>query len=311
MGVRDSRKVAAARRMLEGTVATVLGGAILWTVTGPMSRSVAVSSTVRPPAAPLESESPSTTTATPTGLAIPACRIGEISSPQAGQNPPALASVAGTVIAPAPLMTATVPVSGPVGSVFLFEDFSRYRDGQAANWGPNTYVKTGLDRRKWLVSNVEGAHPVGRNILLPGEFCFECRYSAYLPESTRGLLGWWREPVATRISLVDGRGAKYTIQWAVGCGNDRRGLNPLASVAAVKYFHSITLPGAAASELGVSSPTGILRVTRCGDVVNVLINGQLAASGMLAQALQFVGFEIDVVMAKSGTLSFTDFKIGR
>jgi hypothetical protein len=311
MGARESRRAAAVRRMLEGTVATVLGGTILWTVTGPMSRSVAVSSSARPPAATFEGESSSATTAAPAGLAIPACRIGEVSSPRAGQNPPALASVAGTAIAPAPLMTATAPGSAPVGSMLLFENFSRYRDGEATDWGPNTYVKTGLDRCKWLVSNVEGAHPVGRTIVLAGEFFFECRYSAYLPESTRGLLGWWREPVATRISLVDSRGAKYTIQWTVGCGNDRRGLNPLASVAAVKYFHSITLPGAAASEVGVSSPTGILRIARCGDVVNVLINGQLAASGMLAQASQFVGFEIDVVMAKSGTLSFTDFKIGR
>jgi hypothetical protein len=311
MGVRDTRRAAAVRRMLEGTVATVLGGAILWAATGPLSRSTVQPSTVRPALVTFDNEPLPPPIATPAAATMPPCQIGGVSPPPTAQNLLATASAAGRAIAP--LLPATPAASGPVpvSALFLFEDFSHYRDGETANWGPNTCVKTGLDHRKWLASNVDGAHPVGRNVAFPGEFFFECRYSAYVPEATRGLLGWWREPVASRISLLDNRGAKHTIQWAIGCGSDRRGLNPLASLTAVKYFHSIRLPGAAAAEVEASSPTGILRINRCGDVVNVLVNGQLAASGMLPQATQLAGFEIDVVKAKNGALFFTDFKIGR
>lgn len=223
---------------------------------------------------------------------------------------PAPAIGSATTSVPTIPTTPVSPDSIAFGTVLLFEDFSHFREGAATDWGAGTYVKAGLDGRKWLVSNVDGAHPVGRALRLPNEFYLECRYSAYMPEATRGLLGWWREPVATRISLLDSRGGKYTIDWSIGHGSEKPPLNPLAA-ATVKHYHSVKLPGAAAHELGISPPTGVIRISRDKTVVNVLINGQLAASGMLPEGEQLVGFEIDVVKAKSGTLFFTDFKVGR
>ena len=90
----------------------------------------------------------------------------------------------------------------------LYENFSHYREGEATAWGPNTYVKMGLDHRHWLVSNVEGTHPVGCGIRLPNVFHFECRYSAYMPEVTRGILGWWKDPVSTKISFLNNQGSQ-------------------------------------------------------------------------------------------------------
>jgi hypothetical protein len=171
----------------------------------------------------------------------------------------------------------------------------------------------GLDRRKWLVSYVDGTHPAGRNIRLPDKFYFECRYAANIPDITRGLLGWWREPVSTKISLLDDHGAKYTIEWAVGCGNDVTRLNPLgsSSLCAKKYYHAIKLPDATADEIGGNQPTGVLRIDRDNILVRVSVDGQTAATGTMSPMGQLVGFEIDVVKAKSGTLCFTDFKIAR
>ena len=88
-------------------------------------------------------------------------------------------------------------------------------------------------------------------------------------------------------------------------------LNPLEPPPANKYYHTIRLPGAAASEVEVGQPTGTLRITRAKNVINVLLNGQLAAAGMLSPAGPLAGFEIQVVKAKSGTLSLTEFKIAR
>jgi hypothetical protein len=296
------------RRVLEGTATTVLGGAILWSVTGLLARSVLPPSAAHSTAVPTEARpAPVAIAPVPGNVAVPTCQLGQPATPQL-QPPPAIPPAA---TAAPPL--ATVPPTGsiPFGSVMLFEDFSRYRDGDATDWGPQTFVKTGLDRRKWLVSNADGAHPVVRTMRLPNEFFFECRYSAYMPETTRGLIGWWRDPLTTRLSLLGSTGTKHTIEWVIGCGNDKPPLNPLGSPPALKYFHSIRLPGAAAHEVGVGPPTGVLRLNRDKNVINVLINGQLVASGMLPEAEQLVGLEIDVVKARSGTLFFTDFKIGR
>ena len=196
----------------------------------------------------------------------------------------------------------------------LYENFSHYRgEGDATDWGPNTFVKTGLDHRNWLVSNVEGTHPVGRRIRLPNEFYFECRYSANMPEVTRGVLGWWKEPVSTKISFVNDQGVKYAIEWVIRCGNDMTRLNPLgsSSLYAKKYYHTIKLPDGTANEVGVVQPTGMLRIDRENNVVKVLIDGQAAVVGTMGPMGQLVGFEIDVVKAKNGTLFFTDFKIAR
>ena len=165
---------------------------------------------------------------------------------------------------PPPPKRALLSTSIPVGSVLLYEDFSRYREGDATPWGPNTLIKTGLDRRNWLVSNVEGAHPVGCRIRLPDEFYFECRYSAYMPEVTRGVLGWWKEPVGTRISLLDQQGGKYTIQWVMKCGNDLLRPNPLGSstLYAKKCFHTVKLSDGTTNEIEAIQPTGMLRIER-------------------------------------------------
>ena len=60
-----------------------------------------------------------------------------------------------------------------------------------------------------------------------------------------------------------------------------------------------------------AQPTGILRIDRENSAVKVSIDGQAAAVGTISPMGQLGGFEIDVVKAKNGTLSFTDFKIAR
>ncbi len=208
-------------------------------------------------------------------------------------------------------MRTALPSSIPVGTILLYENFSHYREGEATGWGPNTSAKTGLDGRKWLVSYVDGTQPVGRNLRLPDEFYFECRYAAQMPEVTRGVLGWWKEPLSSTISFPNDRGVKYAIQWVIRCGIDVTWRDPLGALYARKYYHTITLPGGAASEVGVIQPTGMLRINRDKNVINVFLDGQLAAAGTIGPAGQLVGFEINVVNAKNGTLFFTDFKIGR
>jgi hypothetical protein len=206
-----------------------------------------------------------------------------------------------------------IPYTVPAGSILLYENFSHYREGDVTDWGSNTFVKTGLDRRSWLVSKIDGTHTVGRMMRLPREFYFECRYSANMPDVTRGLLGWWKEPVASKISFVDDRGAKYAIQWVIGRGNDVTRLNPLgsSSLYAKKYYHSIKLPDGTANEVGAIQPTGVLRIDRDNKSVKVFIDGQPAVVGTMSQMGELVGFEIDVVKATSGTLFFTDFRIAR
>ncbi len=217
-------------------------------------------------------------------------------------------------------MTAVWPPKGNLpqssvsnGSVLLYEDFSHYMEGAATDWGPNTFVKRGLDRRKWLVSNVSGTHPVGRRLWLPNQFHLECRYSAYTPEVTRGILGWWKEPVSTTISFLDGWGGKYVIEWVIKCGNDVTRPNPLgsSSLYAKKYYHTITLPDGTANEVGLIQPTGLLRIERDNKILKVFLDKQAVVAGTMSQTAQLVGFEIGVVRGKNGALSFTDFRIAR
>jgi hypothetical protein len=244
--------------------------------------------------------------------AVPTTSGASAPGPAANLSIPASSTRSLTPVAP-PLQKNLLPYSVPVGSTLMYENFSRYRDGAAADWGPNTSIKTGLDRRNWLISNVEGIHPVGCTIRLPNEFYFECRYSAYTPEVTRGLVGWWKEPVATKISLVNDQGVKYTIEWIVRCGNDPMRLNPLgsSSLYAKKCYHTIKLPDGTANEIGVVQPSGVLRIDRDNTVVKVFVDGQAVVAGTASPMGQLVGFEIEVVNAKNGALCFTDFKIGR
>ena len=224
-----------------------------------------------------------------------------------------LASIPESAVALPPTKGNLRPYSIPVGSILLYENFSHYGEGNATDWGSNTFVKTGLDRRHWLVSDVDGTHPVVRRIRLPNEFYFECRYSAYMPEVTRGLLGWWKEPVSTKISFLNDQGMKYAIEWVIKYGNDTTRLNPFGSSSryAKKYYHTIGLPDGTTNEVGIVQPTGMLRIDRDNNVVKVFIDGQAAVVGSMSQMGQLVGFEIDVVKAKNGTLFFTDFTIAR
>jgi hypothetical protein len=134
-----------------------------------------------------------------------------------------------------------------------------------------------------------------------------------MSEVTRGILGWWKDPVSTKISFLNDHGVKYAIEWAIRCGNDMTRLNPLgaSSLYAKKYYHTIKLPDGTANEIEVTQPTGVLRIDRDNNVLKVFVDGQAAVVGTVIPMGQLVGFEIDVVKAKSGTVSFTDFKIAR
>jgi hypothetical protein len=237
----------------------------------------------------------------------------EVAAPRTAAHLPTAPSMPAPMLFPPPPKRTPVCNSIPIGSILLYEDFSRYRDGAATPWGPNTFIKSGLDRHNWLVSNVEGAHPVGCRIRLPSEFYFECRYSAYMPEVTRGVLGWWKEPLGTNISFLDDRGGKYTIQWVTKCGNDLLRPNPLGSstLYAKKCFHTVKLPDGTANEIEAVQPNGMLRIERDKNALKVFVDGQAVVAGNIGATSQFVGFEIEVVKAKSGTLFFTNFKIGR
>ena len=308
MGGKDLRRERAVRRIWEGVTATVVGGLILWSVTSSMSQ----------PAMTTERTTVATTpaigpTAAPNSPLPAASTTSEAPAPRIVANASIPAFISGpTIAAPTPKQSL-LSYSAPAASILLYENFSHYREGDAPGWGPNTLIKTGLDGRNWLVSNVDGTHPVGCRVRLPNEFCFECRYSAYMPEITRGILGWWKEPVSTKISFLNDQGAKYAIEWVIKYGNDTTRLNPLgsSSLYAKKCYHTITLPDGTANEVGVVQPTGVLRIDRSNNVVKVLINGQAAVVGTMSPMGQLVGFEIDVVKAANGTLSFTDFKVAR
>jgi hypothetical protein len=134
-----------------------------------------------------------------------------------------------------------------------------------------------------------------------------------MPEVTRGIWGWWKDPVSTTISFLNDRGNKYAIQWVIKCAADVTRLNPLgsSSLCARKYYHAIKLPDGTANESEVIPPAGILRIDRDKRAVKVFVNGTAVVAGALGPTGQFVGFEIDAVNAKSGTLFLTDFKIAR
>jgi hypothetical protein len=308
MGAKELRRELAVRRIWESVIATVMGGLILWSVTSSKPQPAPATEGMTVALAPAVQHA-----ATPNVPALAASTTIENPAPLMDMNLSIPASIPGPAIPIPPPKGNLLSYPTAVGSILLYEDFSHYREGEATDWGPNTFVKAGLDHRNWLVSNVEGTHPVGCRIRLPGEFHFECRYSAYMPEVTRGILGWWKDPVAAKISLLNNQGVKYAIEWVIKCGNDPTRLNPLgsSSLYAKKFYHSIKLPDGTANEVGVIQPTGILRIDRDNNVVKVFVDGQAAVVGTMSQMGQLVGFEIDVVNAKNGTLFFTDFKIAR
>ena len=341
MGAKDLRRERAVRRICESIATTVLGGVILWSVTGSMSQptlttertAVAIAPAIQPAPVPFvacgDSVTGNTGSSGPIGKSEAA-----FSAPNTGINISPSLATSTTSEAPTARVLAIVPIQAsipkpplaapppkrdlqpfsiPVGSILWYENFAGYKEGDATGWGPNASIKKGLDRRNWLASNADGAHPVGCRIRLPNEFYFECRYSAYLPEVTRGVLGFWKEPVATKISFQSDKGAKYTIDWVVKCANDPTRLNPLgsSSLCAKKYYHTVNLPDGTANEVGVIQPTGMLRIERDKNAVKVLVDGQSVVVGTMNTAGQLVGFEIDVVKATNGALFFTDFKIGR
>jgi hypothetical protein len=308
VGAKELRRELAVRRFWEGVTGTVVGGLVVWSVTGLMSQPTATTERMVaavPPAIQPEgtSDSPRRTTST----------TSEAPAPPVGANVSIPASIPGPTAVIPPPKRMRIPNSVPVGSILLYENFSHYREGDATDWGPNTFVKTGLDHRNWLVSNIDGTHPVGRRMRLPNEFHFACRYSTYMPEVTRGILGWWKEPVASRIVFLNEQGVTFSVEWVVKYGNDPTQLNPIGSSSAFvrKYYHTITLPDGTTNEVGVLQPTGTLRIDRNNNVVRVFVDGQAAVVGTTSQMGQLVAFEIDVVKAKNGMLFFTDFKIAR
>ena len=183
----------------------------------------------------------------------------------------------------------------------MHEDFSHYRDGDAADWGQNLVIKMGLDRRKWLVPNFDGTQPAGRKMRLPNEFSFECRYSAYLPDVTHGILGWWKGPIASKISFLSDQGATATSSNGRSvAGTTRRGsIHSARHRYAEKYYHTIKLPGGAASEVGILQPTGVLRIVRESGSLKVLLDGQAAAAGTITQGARMIGFEINAVKSRT------------
>jgi hypothetical protein len=233
------------------------------------------------------------------------------SSPPVGGPAPSLPTAGAPGLTPRPIATV-LPYSISPGTVLLFENFSGHRDNEAIDWGRGVTVRTGPDQHKWLVPFAEGVHPVGRSMALPDEFYFQCRYFAGVPEVTQGVLGWWKEPISSRITFVNNQGARCSIEWVIRCGSDPMRPNPLgsSSLFAKKYCHNIKLPDGTAGEVTVPLPTGVLRVERANGSIKVLLDGQAAVAGTPGQAGQFVGFEINLVKGKNGTLSFTDFKIG-
>jgi hypothetical protein len=253
------------------------------------------------------------TAAKPDTAWIALSTAGEAPAPRTAANDLPRASLQGPMVAAPPPKPNLFPYSIPIGSILLAENFAHFKDGSTTDWGPNTSIRLGLDHRNWLVSNVNGIHPVGRRIRLPKEFSFECRYAAYTPEVTRGIVGWWKEPVSTAISFPNDQGGKYSIEWVVKCGNDVTRLNPLGSPSlyARKYYHTIKLPDGSANEIGVVQPTGVLRIDRDNNAVKVFVDGQATVVGTMSPMGQLVGFEIEVVNTKNGALSFTDFKIAR
>jgi hypothetical protein len=308
MGLKGVRRVRAMRRIWESVIASVTGGLILWSMTSSLSQPAAATGKLSATAVPLVQP-----TATPPTPSLLASTIVEAPPPRLGATLSIPASTAErTVAAPSPRIDP-IPYTFPIGRILLYEDFSHYREGAATDWGANTFIKSGLDHRNWIVSNVDGAHPVGYKIRLPSEFSFECRYSAFLPEVTRGVFGWWKEPVATKISFLGDQGARYSIGWTVRYGNDPTRLNPLgsSSLYAKKHYHTFKLPDGTTNEVGVAQPTGVLRIQRENNTLKVFLDGQPTVVGTMSALGQLDGFEIDVVRATSGTLFFTDFKIAR
>jgi hypothetical protein len=122
-----------------------------------------------------------------------------------------------------------------------------------------------------------------------------------------------KEPVASKIAFRNRQGGTYVVQWVIRCGNDPTRLNPLgsASFCARKYYHSFRLSDGTTGEVGVGEPAGILRIDRDNRAVTVSIDGQAAAVSAANPMGQLVGFEIDVVRAATGTLSFSEFRIAR
>jgi hypothetical protein len=308
MAARDARRELALRRILEGVIVTVTSGLILWSVTSSMSQPgpstppivVAMAPTTEPAAPP-----PIPSFVAPAGSEE---RVPLMASPWPA---PGLLSAAAQA-PPPPRSTAGGGAADP-GPILLYEDFSAYRDGDAPGWGAGTFVKTGLDHRHWLVTNADGSHPVGCRIRLPGAFSFECRYSAYLPEVTRGILGWWKEPVSTTIALLDDRGGRCVVEWVIKYGNDPTQINPVGSpsVFARKYYHTIRLPDGSSNEVGVVPASGLLRIDVNHHAVSVLIDGQPVAAGSINPAGQLVGFEVNLIKDAGGMLFFTEFKIAR
>ena len=317
------------RRIWESVIASVTGGLILWSVTSSMSQpahttertAMVAAPVIGPTPAPIASytaDEPRPTTAGDVdinhGPSLTTSATAQAPAPRMDASRPIPASIPGPTTALSPPKPNLLHYSIPVGAILLYEKLLAFPRRRRCNrLGTESCIRAGLDHRNWLVSNLDGTHPVGCRIRLPNEFYFECRYSANIPEVTRGILGWWKAPLSTKVVFLNDQGVRYAIEWVIGCGNDVTRLNPLgsSSLYAKKSYHIIKLPDGNHSEVGSLQPTGMLRIDRENNAVKVFIDGQAAAVGTIGPMGQLGGFEIDVVKARNGTLSFTDFKIAR
>ncbi len=217
--------------------------------------------------------------------------------------PKAVRPLAATPAAPQPLRLETL----------LFEDnFSRYGEGETTPWGNGAFVRLGQDQHPWLVAHVDGLSMVGRSLVLPYQFSIECRYSAPIPEVTRGVLGWWKQPLTSRIVFVDSKGTRHSVDWQLGCEQDNWRPNGLGTpLFAKKYYHLLRLPSGISNEIRVGQPNGILRIHRNKEILTVMIDGQVVVSGPVSRMDDLARFEIGLVKTSNGTLSLTDFKVSR
>ena len=333
------------RRILESTVATLMGGLILWWVTVPVPPSVSLSPPVSlSQSLPLSqpgAESPPVSSAAGR-FSVPTCSCprgqargqnrsfdsghGHGGQPFAGRSGGEEISRTANgcqprcsgrgeridcrIAAEDDRVRALLHSRGIDSALRELRTFSRWRsDGLGTECGGTD----GPGSAEVARADCGWAQAVGRKLRLPREFYFQCRYCADMPDVTRGLFGWWKEPITSKVSFLDDRGVKHSIQWTIGCGNDIARLNPLgsSSLYAKKYYHAIKLPDGKSNEVTALQPIGALRINRENDSVTVLLDGQAAVTGTIGQMGQLVGFEISVIKGNSGTLSLAEFKIGR
>ena len=307
MGLKDVRRVRAMRRIWESVIATVTGGLILWSMTSSLSQPDAANG--RTPVTVVPVVQP---TATPPNPSLLTSTIVEAPPPRLGT----------TLSIRHPLWNQRSPChlreSIRFPTRFLLEESCCTKTFHITGGPQQTGDQIPSSKRVWIIAT--GLFPMSMGRIpsvteygCPASFPLNAGTPLILPEVTRGVLGWWKEPVSTKISFLNDQGAKYSIGWAIRYGNDPTRLNPLgsSSLYAKKHYHAFKLPDGTTNEIAVTQPTGLLRIQRENNTLKVFLDDQPAVVGTLSAMGQLDGFEIEVVRATNGTLFFTDFKIAR